>query len=63
MVANQHPSADDHDYDIFKDELAAVISRARIAELEIEGAYDMRPTDSDPPDYSIEIFRIASRPF
>lgn len=54
------PSPNDFDRAAFESELARLVSQAQRADIALEGAYDIRSSQREQPDYTVEISRIVS---
>lgn len=62
-MPTNHPDTPDDPFDreAFETELAALIDRARRADADIEGAYDVRTPRPNERAYTVEITEIESR--
>lgn len=47
------------DEDAFEDGLARLVVRAQHADVELQGAYDIRSPQREQPDYTIEVTEIT----
>lgn len=57
-MTTDYPFSGDFDRERFKSDLVALIDRACESGIDIRGAYDRRSSESDRPDYTIEVYEL-----
>jgi len=58
MTASHSDPADGFDHEAFRTALRALLDQARRADVDLEGAYNVRTPLPDQPDHTVEISKL-----